>query len=487
VSTTISNQLKEGPLSQEVVLSIIVLICRTLDELHQNEEIHGGIHADNIYLSKDGNLSIAEPIGPTFGINEMLDSLNDTEVCSIAPEVWSSEEWSRYSDIYALGSLSYLLITGNLPFESNTSKELVNQIKSTLPLAISTVDSSIPLWINGLIMRMLNTDPRKRFRSCGEIINTIEAKIQTQEVELKEGRVKSYKTKKSKIAGLAGPLFKGDPEKELLFGFLSRVVFLPFCIAISVAIFYYSIICHSYFSGFYKILPGGIKYFWWILLFVFTAPLTSILFAIFGTPLRRFKGLFRTFVKGSFAVAALLSSFFALNIFMYNFFSGGKISSTDPAVLKAIANITIQDSVHAAVLSPFSPEMTIDKNSGLWSIVPSLSKFVPIKSMYFPYLLAFLSIVSFQVDQNINSKSRSASSLVARWTILFILLQVIAGYVYQITYPLPSGQVIKVSIATIDLYLSKIGLLIGFFNLILIVMLSWYFFLRESNEYNSRI
>ena len=66
------------------------------------------------------------------------------------------------ADIYSLGVLTYELLTQEQPFMGETTLEIMNQIARKKPLKPSFFRSEIPAAMDGLIIRMLNKDPRKR-------------------------------------------------------------------------------------------------------------------------------------------------------------------------------------------------------------------------------------------------------------------------------------------------------------------------------------
>lgn len=105
-----------GTLSEQTSTSVICQVCNGLMQLHKNNLVHRDINPNNIMITTDGVVKIID-----FGITRMFKPSNstDTEVLGTpgyaAPEQFGFTQSNNKTDIYAVGVLLNVLVTGSLP------------------------------------------------------------------------------------------------------------------------------------------------------------------------------------------------------------------------------------------------------------------------------------------------------------------------------------------------------------------------------------
>jgi hypothetical protein len=94
------------------------------------------------------------------------------DLAALAPEAFVIESKfinSYLIDIYALGALLYRLTTGRSPFTGEDVKEYSFLHLKTFPVPPRVHRWTVPSWLDGMIMRCLNKDPAKRWRSATQM------------------------------------------------------------------------------------------------------------------------------------------------------------------------------------------------------------------------------------------------------------------------------------------------------------------------------
>jgi eukaryotic-like serine/threonine-protein kinase len=174
------------PLSVKRAIDVLAQVADALDHVHKRGIIHGDIKAENILMT-------AEQAGTNgarrrrivrlldFGLARRRDTTDDEGGVSgsphyLAPERAAGGPASIASDIYALGVLGYLLLSGTLPFGGSIVEVLMAQIHNA-PDSLSTrrleaTDEAL----ESLIMRALAKDPSERHASASAFryeLNTV--------------------------------------------------------------------------------------------------------------------------------------------------------------------------------------------------------------------------------------------------------------------------------------------------------------------------
>ncbi len=149
--TTVADVLATGLYTVEGVKKVISGLCNALSVLHSRNIIHRDIKPENVMIDTDGNVKLID-----FDASRIYKSYqsNDTSFIGTAgfaaPEQYGIMQTDSRADIFALGILMNVMLTGEHP-----SKKLH---KGKL---------------SGVIEKCINVDPNKRYSSVEELYKTI--------------------------------------------------------------------------------------------------------------------------------------------------------------------------------------------------------------------------------------------------------------------------------------------------------------------------
>ncbi len=116
----------DGWIEVDEAVAIIEQACEGLHYAHRHGVVHRDVKPGNLLRSRDGEVKLAD-----FGIAKATEQSSITQVGSVlgtaaylAPEQARGEEAGPRADLYALGVVTYQLISGRLPYEAASLTEL---------------------------------------------------------------------------------------------------------------------------------------------------------------------------------------------------------------------------------------------------------------------------------------------------------------------------------------------------------------------------
>jgi serine/threonine protein kinase len=183
---TLSETLKrEKRLSPERAVGVARQVCRALREAHAIGVVHRDMKPGNIFLVRhDDEGDFAKVLD--FGlVKETAPGGEDdahTQVGQImgsprymAPEQIEGKPVDARTDIYALGTVMYAMLTGHPPFErpNEMATMMAHVSEPVVPLSQAMPDVVLPPGLEAVVLRCLEKDPDRRFRSMEEMLSAL--------------------------------------------------------------------------------------------------------------------------------------------------------------------------------------------------------------------------------------------------------------------------------------------------------------------------
>ena len=161
---------QKGPLPQELAVKYTLDMLAALGHAHQHRVIHRDIKSQNMLVSRNGQLKVAD-----FGIAGIADtqtlSTDGSVIGSVhymSPEQAAGKRATEASDLYSVGVIFYEMLTGHVPFdgETITSIAMLHMLEEAPP-----AEQQVELTrANALILKKaLFKIPEKRYTSAEDM------------------------------------------------------------------------------------------------------------------------------------------------------------------------------------------------------------------------------------------------------------------------------------------------------------------------------
>lgn len=183
---TLKERLKRtAPLPLAVGVDIALSIAEAIEFAHSRGITHGDLRAHNIHITGEGQVKVTD-----FGVSQILAPVGEEyspplrAIHYMAPEAAEGMPPTPASDIYAIGVILYEMLTGALPFEGETAISVALKLAKDTPPTPSKLNAGIPAALDNLILRCLQKDPSRRYRSIGALLKD----LRTAQEALRFGR-----------------------------------------------------------------------------------------------------------------------------------------------------------------------------------------------------------------------------------------------------------------------------------------------------------
>ncbi len=170
---------REGPFDEEHVLDVARQVARALQHAGDIGLIHRDIKPDNILIDRDGVVKLCD-LGLARKTQDEARSLTRTGTSLGTPyymspeQVTGKEDLDVRTDIYSLGATLYRILTGEVPFNGNTSGEIMTKHMTEDLVPPRKINPDVSRSLNRVIQKMMEKDPGDRYQTPEELLEDLE-------------------------------------------------------------------------------------------------------------------------------------------------------------------------------------------------------------------------------------------------------------------------------------------------------------------------
>ncbi|MBX3440605.1 MAG: serine/threonine protein kinase, partial [Planctomycetaceae bacterium] len=163
---TLTSRLKRDKrIPWRETIEIGVQVCAALKAAHNAGVIHRDLKPSNLLLGQDGKVKLTD-----FGVAQLFASGKLTATGGVigtaeymSPEQAEGKRATRHSDVYSLGAVLYVMLTGRPPFTGKTTNEVMQKQRTHRFDSPGMVVPEIPYWLDEVVCKCLEKKPENRY------------------------------------------------------------------------------------------------------------------------------------------------------------------------------------------------------------------------------------------------------------------------------------------------------------------------------------
>ncbi|MBQ7900729.1 MAG: Stk1 family PASTA domain-containing Ser/Thr kinase, partial [Clostridia bacterium] len=159
-----------APMDCKDALGIAYQICDALSVAHQHNIVHRDIKPHNIMITSDHRVKVTDfgIARATVGSTMTADTSILGSVHYISPEQARGSVVDGRTDLYSLGVVLYEMLTGKVPFESDSPVAIAMKHIEEKPVNPREYNPEITYSVEQLVLKAMSKDINERYQKAGD-------------------------------------------------------------------------------------------------------------------------------------------------------------------------------------------------------------------------------------------------------------------------------------------------------------------------------
>jgi serine/threonine protein kinase len=178
---TLRQHMQAQSMNLDELLNIAIQVASALQAAHAAGIAHRDIKPENIMIRSDGYIKVLD-----FGLAKLTENELSPAAAETNPGVvmgtprYMSPEQARgldvdlRTDIFSLGTVIYELVTGKLPFEGETTSDVIAALIKDEPESMRTSVPDLPVEFEQVVSKALAKDRSHRYQTIAEFASALQ-------------------------------------------------------------------------------------------------------------------------------------------------------------------------------------------------------------------------------------------------------------------------------------------------------------------------
>ncbi len=166
---------RRAPLAESEVVRLLTAVLSGLGAAHAAGLVHRDMKPQNVLVGRDGVPKIAD-----FGIAKAMGDAGLTEAGIafgtphyLAPEQARGDEVTPRTDLYAVGVMSYEMLSGRLPFEGENPMRVAYAHVFDTPKPLGEIAEGVSAGMVSFVERAMSKDASERYGTAEEMLEAL--------------------------------------------------------------------------------------------------------------------------------------------------------------------------------------------------------------------------------------------------------------------------------------------------------------------------
>jgi len=170
---------RDQPINVELALFVASKIAAALDYAHRKRDfderdlglVHRDVSPQNVLISQEGDIKLCD-----FGIAKAASKASHTQAGALkgklqymSPEQAWGRSIDKRSDIFALATVLFELLTGRKLFTGDNELSILEQVREARITPPSQYNEDVTPQIDAIVVKALQKDPANRYQTAGEM------------------------------------------------------------------------------------------------------------------------------------------------------------------------------------------------------------------------------------------------------------------------------------------------------------------------------
>src|SRR5436305_3121771 len=165
----------EAPLDPVRAIDITMQVLKAARFAHRHGVIHRDLKPQNVIVGESDQAKVTDFGIARAGASDMTETGSILGTAQyLSPEQAQGHAVSASSDLYSIAVMLYEMLTGRVPFEGEQAVTIAIKHVSEAPTAPTTVNPSLPVDLEQVVMWALNKNPADRPADADQFIGALE-------------------------------------------------------------------------------------------------------------------------------------------------------------------------------------------------------------------------------------------------------------------------------------------------------------------------